>query len=117
MQANTHQVRGQILRPHRSGCREAWAHYSPAEVLRIGRAAYPEPAHAVRTWCYEPPCPLLLRKPPASEGAPAATPRDAAALYRGHQAAINAELAAEQIRVAQMATEQRAGRKQRHAAP
>jgi hypothetical protein len=65
-QAGAHQVRGQILRPHRSGCREAWARYSPAELVRIGRAAFPEPARAVRAWCYEPACPLIpQRKEPA----------------------------------------------------
>jgi len=107
-QAGTHQVRGQILRPHRSGCREAWARFSPAELLRIGRAEFPEPTRAVRAWCYEPLCPLRLRKPPASEGAPAATAADATAHYRDRQAALNAELAAEQLRAA---------RKQRRATP
>lgn len=109
-QTDTHQVRGQILRPHRSGCREAWAHYSRAEVLRVGRVAYPEPARDILAWCYEPLCPLRLRKPPASEGAPAATTADATARYRDRQAALTAELATEHIRVAQAATKHRGGR-------
>ena len=56
-QANSHQVRGPILRPHRGGCREAWAKYSAAEVVRIGPAPFGEPAPDIRSWCYEPPCP------------------------------------------------------------
>ena len=46
------QVRGAILTFHRSGCREAWGRYSHAEVLRIGRLPYPEPAPDVKRWCY-----------------------------------------------------------------
>ena len=65
-QAGAHHVRGQILRPHRSGCREAWARYSPAELARIGHAPHAEPSRAMRAWCYEPACPLLpQRKEPA----------------------------------------------------
>jgi hypothetical protein len=59
MQADAHQVRAQVLRPHRSGCREAWASFSPAEVARIGRAPFPEPAPDVKSACYAPPCPKL----------------------------------------------------------
>lgn len=58
-QANAHQVRGQILRPHRGGCREAWGNYSTPEVARVGAAPYGEPAPDIRSWCYAPPCPLI----------------------------------------------------------
>lgn len=59
MTAEAHHVRGQVLKPHRSGCREAWASFSAADVARIGRAPFTEPAPDVKAWCYEPPCPLL----------------------------------------------------------
>src|SRR5262245_56917987 len=36
--------RGQILRPHRSGCSEAWYSFRPGEVVRIGHAPFPQPA-------------------------------------------------------------------------
>jgi hypothetical protein len=49
-------VRGQILRPHRGGCREAWAAFTEPELIRIGRLPYPEPAPDIRQWCYAPPC-------------------------------------------------------------
>lgn len=50
-QANRHQVRGQILRPHRGGCRLAWSTFTPP-----GPALYPAPPLAIRAWCYAPPC-------------------------------------------------------------
>lgn len=56
--ADSHQVRGQVLRPHRSGCREAWLSCSMPEVARIGRTPYPEPAPDIKSCCYAPPCPL-----------------------------------------------------------
>jgi hypothetical protein len=80
-------IRGAILRPHRSGCREAWYSYNPAEFLRVGRAPFAEPPEDIRHWCYEPPCPLCQRKPPASEGLP---PHQA--IYRDHRNAVSAEL-------------------------
>lgn len=85
-------VRGQVLRPHRSGCREAWAEYSMPELARIGRAPFPEPAPDVRAWCYAPPCPLRQRKPPARANGQAASVDDAQAAERAIRAALAAEL-------------------------
>lgn len=43
-------VRGQILRPHRGGCREAWYAYTPPEVVIIGPAPYVGPAPEICGW-------------------------------------------------------------------
>ena len=72
-------VRGAILRPHRSGCLEAWQPYTHAEVIRIGRAPFPEPAADIRSCTYEPPCMRQLRKPAASQ-------REAGVTYRSQRA-------------------------------
>jgi hypothetical protein len=53
-------VSGAVLRPHRSGCREAWYTYSLPEVLRIGRAPFPPPAPAVNSAGYLAYCPQCL---------------------------------------------------------
>jgi hypothetical protein len=60
-------ISGQILRPHRSGSREAWYTYRPPEVARIGRAPYPEPPPRVRSVGYPEPCPTChdVRRKPA----------------------------------------------------
>jgi hypothetical protein len=50
-------VSGVVLRPHRSGYREAWYTFSLPEVLRIGRAAFPAPASAVNSAAYLAYCP------------------------------------------------------------
>lgn len=50
-------ISGIVLRPHRSGYREAWYTYSRPEVLRIGRAAFPAPARAVNNASYLACCP------------------------------------------------------------
>lgn len=64
-------VQGQIMRPHRGGCREAWYTYRPPSLARIGRMPFPEPAVRVRSWSYDgPPCPACgrpLRKPEKPE--------------------------------------------------
>jgi len=83
MQADPYKIRGQILRPHRGGCREAWASYKPPEVTRIGRAPFPEPAPDIKAWCYEPPCPLV-------------EPIEARVLYRERNAALTQQLRDEQ---------------------
>jgi hypothetical protein len=72
-------VRGAILRPHRSGCLEAWQPYTHAEVIRIGRVPFPEPAADIRSCTYEPPCMRQLRKPAASQ-------REAGVTYRSQRA-------------------------------
>ena len=41
-------IDGYLLRPHRGACREAWHHYSPPELLRVGRAVFPQPPFALR---------------------------------------------------------------------
>ena len=53
-------VSGVVLRPHRSGFREAWYTYSLPEVLRIGRAAFPGPERDVRNASYLAACPKCL---------------------------------------------------------
>lgn len=53
-------VSGVVLRPHRSGCREAWYTYSAPEILRIGRAAFPPPAKRVNSASYLAYCPQCL---------------------------------------------------------
>lgn len=53
-------VSGVVLRPHRSGYREAWYTYTLPEVLRIGRAAFPAPASAVNSAAYLAYCPGCL---------------------------------------------------------
>lgn len=92
-------IRGAILRPHRSGCPEAWSEFSAPELARVGRAPYPEPPLDVRSWCYAPACPLALRKPPASEGAPPPSVDAAQAIERDHRAAVRRQLADEQRQV------------------
>lgn len=79
-------VQGQILRPHRGGCPEAWHSYRPPAVVRIGRAPYPEPAAAIRSWAYCPPCPRMDPTPHAGER------------YRAARAALAAQLHDEQLR-------------------
>ena len=96
-----YKVRGPILTFHRGGCREAWGRYSRAELVRIGRLPYPEPAPDIKAWCYCPPCPLAVRKPPASEGLPAASVRETGAIYRGHRIAIEFERQKEIVAVAE----------------
>ena len=53
-------VSGIVLRPHRSGYREAWYTYSPPEVLRIGRAPFPPPQREVNNASYLAACPKCL---------------------------------------------------------
>jgi hypothetical protein len=60
------QVRGQLLRPHRGGCREAWAEFSPPQLARVGRAPFPEPEPNIKSWAYQPDR-QPERKQPASE--------------------------------------------------
>jgi hypothetical protein len=63
-------ISGQILRPHRSGLREAWYTYRLPEVAKLGRMPFPEPGLAVRSAGYLPLCPSchnLARKPVARE--------------------------------------------------
>lgn len=77
-------IRGQILRPNRGGCREAWATHTAPEVVRVGRAPFREPAPDIKAWCYAPPCGRL------------ADPVDAAS-YRTDRAKMLAGIRAEQI--------------------
>jgi hypothetical protein len=63
-------ISGTILRPHRSGVREAWYTYRPPETAKVGRMPFPEPALEVRSASYWPVCPSchnLERKPVARE--------------------------------------------------
>jgi hypothetical protein len=53
-------VSGVVLRPHRSGYREAWYTYSRPEVLRIGRAPFAGPEREVRNASYLAACPKCL---------------------------------------------------------
>jgi len=53
-------ISGVVLRPHRSGSREAWYTYSRAEVLRIGRAPFAHPDESVRNSSYLAVCPKCL---------------------------------------------------------
>jgi hypothetical protein len=53
-------VSGVVLRPHRSGSREAWYTYSRAEVLRIGRAPFAGPGREVNNSSYLATCPKCL---------------------------------------------------------
>jgi hypothetical protein len=53
-------VSGVILRPHRSGYREAWYTYNLPEVLRVGRAPFPPPGKAVNSASYLATCPKCL---------------------------------------------------------
>lgn len=96
---DSYKVRGQILRPHRGGCPEAWHRFRPGEVVRVGRIVYPEPPADVRAWCYEPPCPLLQRRPPARAGAPSPSFPEAQAIMRDHRAATADALTAELISI------------------
>ena len=109
------EVRGQILRPHRSGVREAWGRYSPAEVVLVGRTPYPEPPADIRRGVYSPPCENCLRKPPAVAGGQPATTRDATALHRDLDKAFHQQIAQEIVRAEQQAAEKRAKRKKRAA--
>lgn len=59
-------ISGPLLRPHRSGCREAWYTFRPPDLARIGRAPFPAPDASVRSQVYNPPCPIChdcRRKP------------------------------------------------------
>ena len=49
-------VSGAILRPHRSGCREAWATFTLPEIVRIGACLYGPPCRAIRDQSYLVPC-------------------------------------------------------------
>jgi hypothetical protein len=80
-------IRGAIMRPHRGGCKEAWASYTPPQLIRVGRAPFPEPAEDIRAWCYTPPC---AKMPPRSDNVS----------YRAHRAAARLALAAEQLELA-----------------
>jgi len=95
-----HRIRGTILQHHRGGCREAWATFSPAEVDRVGRLTFPQPAADIRSSGYCPTCPMQLRKPPASAEADPPSVDQAQAFYRDHRAAVAKQLAAEQIAIA-----------------
>jgi hypothetical protein len=53
-------VSGVVLRPHRSGYREAWYTYSLPEVLRVGRAPFPPPGKTVNSASYLAYCPQCL---------------------------------------------------------
>lgn len=53
-------ISGVVLRPHRSGSRDAWYTYSPPEVLRIGRAPFPPPESAVAAASFLAQCPRCL---------------------------------------------------------
>lgn len=53
-------ISGVILRPHRSGAKEAWYTYSLPEVLRVGRAPFPPPGKAVNNSSYLAECPKCL---------------------------------------------------------
>lgn len=53
-------VSGVVLRPHRSGFREAWYTYSAPEVIRIGRAVFAGPERDVRNASYLAECPKCL---------------------------------------------------------
>ena len=53
-------ISGVVLRPHRSGYREAWYTYSLPEVLRIGRAPFPPPEQEVNNASYLATCPQCL---------------------------------------------------------
>ena len=61
-QSDARKVRGQILRPHRGGCREAWYTFNHAEVVRVGHSPFPEPAAEIKSSCYFPPCPIMASK-------------------------------------------------------
>lgn len=41
--ASPYEVRGYLLMPHRGGCQEAWYRFHQRDLLRIGRAAFPDP--------------------------------------------------------------------------
>jgi hypothetical protein len=57
-----YELRGWFLRPHRGGCREAWHRANPAELVRIGRVAWPDPEFSRRRSCYQVGrCPLIGR--------------------------------------------------------
>jgi hypothetical protein len=53
-------VSGVVLRPHRSGYREAWYTYSLPEVRLVGRAPFPPPERAVTNASYLAYCPQCL---------------------------------------------------------
>jgi hypothetical protein len=97
-------VSGPILRPHRGGCRDAWAVYTPPEVIRVGRMPYPAPAPDVCGWTFEPACPLDQRKPPARAGGAPSTLQDAHVLYRQLKAALYQHLDEEQRRLRETRT-------------
>lgn len=97
MDTHNGRIRGQILRPHRGGCREAWYAYTPPEVVIIGRAPYAGPAPEICGWSNGPVCAMFQRKPPAVEGRPAATLREAQAIYLDHHAARRTQEIAERL--------------------
>lgn len=55
-------ISGAILRPHRSGCREAWYSYTPPEIIRVGRSPFPPPRRAIRDQSYLAWCPACMRR-------------------------------------------------------
>jgi hypothetical protein len=56
-QAEPHEIRGFLLRPHRGGCREAWARLHPCDVQPIGATWWKAPPFATRRDCDLPRCP------------------------------------------------------------
>jgi hypothetical protein len=60
-------ISGVMLRPHRSGSRDAWYAYSPPEVIRIGRTPFPPPEPAVSNASFLAQCPRCLGR---DSGAP-----------------------------------------------
>ena len=55
-------IAGTVLRPHRSGAREAWYTYSAPELTRIGASPFPRPGAKVRSQSYLGYCPKCLRR-------------------------------------------------------
>jgi len=98
-QTTAEHIKGQILRPHRGGCREAWYTFTPPELTRVGRIPFPEPAPDIKAWCYAPPCSLIAR--------PAELER-----YRRLRSLSEQNLRDEQIRVGEEAASRRRRRKQ-----
>src|SRR5581483_2262791 len=85
-------VRGEILRPRRGGSLETASTYSLAEVTRVGRQPYPEPAIDVRSVAYDAPCEECVRKVLWTLGADAGKAREVAAAYRDRVLAMRQEL-------------------------
>lgn len=55
-------ISGTVLRPHRSGCREAWYTFTPPEILRIGGSPFPPPCRAIRDQSYLAWCPKCMAR-------------------------------------------------------